>query len=573
MTSGEIAVDLRSFQVAITGHRELEAERRPQLTSQVRAVLGSVATAACSAVAPAEPFLSLVTSLAEGADQLVAALALELGYTVHVVLPFTQQDVRQDLAERGDDVEAFDDLLAQATSVVALGGSLDDRPEAYARAGHVLQAHADLLVAVWDGEPARGRGGTADIVAAARQRAVPVLVVPSRSDRGPALEGGPSLEVVVHRALAPYARGAADHDAKRAEGQQACLSALARETARQGTWRWHLAAPFGQLWPWLAGSRRRTASPPEPGPPLGLPASLGAACDEAGRLARHYANLFRSAFLANFVLGTLAVGLALAGVLVLVGQLVEGSGAHGSTLGSAFAVAELASLLVMIAIWRLGRRGRWHEKAVDYRTLAEQLRALRLGWPLGLAPPRPDARAHTTPESDLSVHWTQHVVREVARRAGLPDVQMTDRYHRDVARALAGTVAEQGRYHRDVATQYARLHHRLEHGALLFALGALVPCVLHFLWHEPHITGWLLVLAAGLPAVAAALHGIDGQAELERLSKRSAAMAQWLDAIEAPSDDATWTELVAYTRSVVERMLDETNDWQVLSRAGGLKAT
>ena len=36
---------------------------------------------------------------------------------------------------------------------------------------------ADRLVAVWDGEPARGYGGTADIVEAARDRELPITVI------------------------------------------------------------------------------------------------------------------------------------------------------------------------------------------------------------------------------------------------------------------------------------------------------------------------------------------------------------------------------------------------------------
>ena len=34
-----------------------------------------------------------------------------------------------------------------------------------------------MLVAVWDGQPARGLGGTADVVAYARQRGVPMEVI------------------------------------------------------------------------------------------------------------------------------------------------------------------------------------------------------------------------------------------------------------------------------------------------------------------------------------------------------------------------------------------------------------
>ena len=36
---------------------------------------------------------------------------------------------------------------------------------------------SERLVAVWDGKPARGIGGTADIVSYARQKGVPVVVL------------------------------------------------------------------------------------------------------------------------------------------------------------------------------------------------------------------------------------------------------------------------------------------------------------------------------------------------------------------------------------------------------------
>ena len=35
----------------------------------------------------------------------------------------------------------------------------------------------DTLIAVWDGQPARGYGGTADVVNEARRRGTPVLIV------------------------------------------------------------------------------------------------------------------------------------------------------------------------------------------------------------------------------------------------------------------------------------------------------------------------------------------------------------------------------------------------------------
>jgi len=41
---------------------------------------------------------------------------------------------------------------------------------------HMIE-QADELVAVWDGKPARGYGGTADVVKAAHERGIPVTVV------------------------------------------------------------------------------------------------------------------------------------------------------------------------------------------------------------------------------------------------------------------------------------------------------------------------------------------------------------------------------------------------------------
>ncbi len=46
--------------------------------------------------------------------------------------------------------------------------------QAYLELGRYLVTHADLLIAVWDGLPARGPGGTSDVVQMARQRQLPL---------------------------------------------------------------------------------------------------------------------------------------------------------------------------------------------------------------------------------------------------------------------------------------------------------------------------------------------------------------------------------------------------------------
>ena len=77
----------------------------------------------------------------------------------------------------------YRELIARANRVVELPGVRDGvgDGEAYAAANQVMLDHADLLLTVWDGEPARGLGGTAEIVAQVQARGKPVVWIGSRT--------------------------------------------------------------------------------------------------------------------------------------------------------------------------------------------------------------------------------------------------------------------------------------------------------------------------------------------------------------------------------------------------------
>lgn len=127
-----------------------------------------------------EPPLTAVSSLAEGADRLVARAVLDRpGGRLIALLPLPPEDYVRDFAEAGS-VEEFNDLLAAADEVEVISPRLDDDPSreaAYERAGLAVLEHCDRLLALWDGAPARGRGGTADLVGSARSCGRPVEVV------------------------------------------------------------------------------------------------------------------------------------------------------------------------------------------------------------------------------------------------------------------------------------------------------------------------------------------------------------------------------------------------------------
>lgn len=116
----------------------------------------------------------VVSSLAEGADRLVAEAGLKAGFTLEAVLPFSRAEYSRDF-ETQQSQAAYEELLDRASAVLELKGQRDDSPRAYQAAGFIMLANASLLIAIWDGEQASGIGGTAEIISRAVAEAVPVI--------------------------------------------------------------------------------------------------------------------------------------------------------------------------------------------------------------------------------------------------------------------------------------------------------------------------------------------------------------------------------------------------------------
>lgn len=116
----------------------------------------------------------MVSSLAEGADRVAVQRARErLSARLIAILPFAPTDFSRDFANAASRREFFT-LLAVADDVVCVPRQRT-RQAAYARAGGAIVDRSDVLLAVWDGRPSQGTGGTADVVSRARKRALPVV--------------------------------------------------------------------------------------------------------------------------------------------------------------------------------------------------------------------------------------------------------------------------------------------------------------------------------------------------------------------------------------------------------------
>lgn len=121
--------------------------------------------------------IEVVSPLAEGTDRLVAEEAIAVGAELTCPLPLPVDEYERDFTS-AKSMAAFRRLLAEARDVAVVGEAgwtPDERNAAYVAAGREMLVRADLLLAVWDGLPSRGEGGTAQIVAEAQDLGIPVV--------------------------------------------------------------------------------------------------------------------------------------------------------------------------------------------------------------------------------------------------------------------------------------------------------------------------------------------------------------------------------------------------------------
>jgi hypothetical protein len=167
--------------LGVTGHRSLTH------LGEVRRAVNLVIDDALEANRPGAhqeqaATLIVVSALAEGADRLVVHECLRRqGATLAAILPLPIAEYEKDFAT-SESRREFTELLA-AAETVEIAEEMPTREHAYERAGQLMVERSDAVIAIWDGQPAAGRGGTADIVTYAEGRHVPVFRVDIRPDQ------------------------------------------------------------------------------------------------------------------------------------------------------------------------------------------------------------------------------------------------------------------------------------------------------------------------------------------------------------------------------------------------------
>lgn len=135
------------MKVGVTGHQQREGIDWPWVRSRIDRYLAG------------KSIIFGYSSLAAGTDQIFADAVLDAGGKLIAVVPM------EDYASHFEDepLKEYKRLLAKA-QIVDLRSKKPDEG-AFLEAGKWIARDVDCMVAVWDGEDAAGRGGTADIVA------------------------------------------------------------------------------------------------------------------------------------------------------------------------------------------------------------------------------------------------------------------------------------------------------------------------------------------------------------------------------------------------------------------------
>jgi hypothetical protein len=509
-----------ALQIGITGHRsnKIEPAGRPALEQALRTLYAMIGKAIAEIALethgriylPDAPLIRIVSGLAEGTDR-IGVIAAPADWRLEAILPMPRAEYARDFlgpAAASDSNAEFERLLARAASVTELPllPAVNVREEAgraqhYQALGAFLIRQIDLLVAVWDGKPARGPGGTAGVIARAFNEGRPVLWIDPKDPAMPrrlltvdtaahndhrwqTLEASGVDRLLREILVPPVPTVSADHGHHGAQGGESSPAEhgaamttprlpayfglrwpkpmrwafaynLLRRLSGAGRWSWPITYPsyddLAKSWDGFFAATTGTAS--------GGTAEFNARVRSillprsiwADALAWYYAHLYRSAYVSIFILAGLSVPVGLGYLFFLESPAVL-------DIKAGFVVLELLIISTVVFVVRRGIRQHWHAVWLQTRELSELLRLGRSPAYVGALRDfvaTPHAGGETIPS------W---FVRATFREIGLPSGVLDAAYLRHVLTATLTTeIQEQRAYHTADARNLTKIHHTLHH--------------------------------------------------------------------------------------------------------------
>jgi len=148
------------FTIGVTGHRDVAKQSykllRQALETQIQDIQKRFSTL------PVE----IICGLAEGADILVAQVALEMGIHIRAILPMPLEQYKEDFSEAG--LKEFEEIIShQGVELTEIPISVEqnlNRDSQYVLLKDYIFRRSNVLLALWDNQVTGLPGGTSDVV-------------------------------------------------------------------------------------------------------------------------------------------------------------------------------------------------------------------------------------------------------------------------------------------------------------------------------------------------------------------------------------------------------------------------
>jgi hypothetical protein len=631
-----------SVRVGVTGHRpdKLQQGAMSRVRDELRDLFAAIETAAVTNLEsnsqwyePSKPAIRLVSSLAEGSDQLAAEIVARefraraddaqsrrhaADWSIDAILPAPKGDyvaasrvsARSEPGQPIDVAGQFLAAFALADRLVELplltrdgtpadggdklgplpGGLQISQPLGptktldYHLAARFMIWHIDVLVAVWNRKPGSGPGGTAEVARMAFESGVPVIVVDPEGSTPPRRlieidESGAGelddadcrragmFEEIFSTLFAVPSEADLEHSNGGEDPEKLLKGFLAESWPKnRGPAAFDLLKKITSCcWPdhfWRLpidpqgrrqGEWDNFLKEVSPGPALdkALREKLLPRFVFADELAILYANTYRSAYLSVYSWAAIAVWVALFG-------FAPQTSLDPLCYKTILAVIEICIIGYIGWEVRFGRGKKWHRRWLDYRALAETLRHVRFLACAGMFGGRPTAA------EERSAWWLWYL-RATMREIGPPDGRLDAAA---IHAILWGTRTEelqpQREYHKGVIRVFERIEHVIHWSEIaivtltVLVLASFVGVVGSYWFDQARTTGeyafvfkdgesgpmaWIYqlkpyvsIIAAGLPAIGAALGGIKFTGEFRSTALRSTSMVRAIDDLEERYD-------------------------------------
>ena len=160
---------MNSKAIGITGHQKIPRDAMSFIRQGIKDLINEF-----------NNNILCVSSLAAGADQLFANSVLKAGGKLHVIIPCEDYETT---FSNIIDLKTYNKLVGSADIVEKLDFSKPSE-DAFLEAGRRVVDSSDMMLAIWDGKKANGKGGTADVVEYSKQKKKKAIILwPTGIDR------------------------------------------------------------------------------------------------------------------------------------------------------------------------------------------------------------------------------------------------------------------------------------------------------------------------------------------------------------------------------------------------------